>query len=49
MDSEKAQPVYEDYVSRMKAKGLPGAEALKFVRDFLKTGGSKPTRADVFS
>jgi TRAP-type C4-dicarboxylate transport system substrate-binding protein len=34
---EKAQPVFEDYVSRMKAKGLPGAEALKFVRDFLKT------------
>ncbi len=35
---EKAQPVFEDYVNRMKAKGLPGAEALKFVRDFLKTG-----------
>ena len=36
---EKAQPVYDDYVNRMKAKGLPGAEALKFVRDYLKTGG----------
>jgi TRAP-type C4-dicarboxylate transport system substrate-binding protein len=33
---EKAQPLFEDYVKRMQAKGLPGGEALKFVRDYLK-------------
>ena len=33
---EKAEPLFEDYVKRMKEKGLPGEEALKFVRDYLK-------------
>lgn len=33
---EKAQPLFDDYVQRMKAKGLPGAEALAFVRNYLK-------------
>jgi TRAP-type C4-dicarboxylate transport system substrate-binding protein len=33
---QKAQPLFDDYVNRMKEKGLPGAEALKFVRDYLK-------------
>lgn len=32
----KAEPLFADYVKRMKAKGLPGEEALKFVRDYLK-------------
>jgi len=38
---ERAQPVYDDYVKRMKDKGLPGVEALKFVRDYLKTYSKK--------
>ncbi len=33
---QKAQPLFDDYVKRMKDKSLPGAEALKFVRDYLK-------------
>ena len=33
---EKAEPLFTDYTARMKAKGLPGDEALKFVRDYLK-------------
>jgi TRAP-type C4-dicarboxylate transport system substrate-binding protein len=33
---EKAQPIFDDYVKRMKEKGLPGDDALKFARDFLK-------------
>jgi TRAP-type transport system periplasmic protein len=32
----KAQPLFEDYTKRMKEKGLPGDEALKFARDYLK-------------
>lgn len=32
----KAAPVFEEYVKNMKAKGLPGAEVLKFARDYLK-------------
>jgi TRAP-type C4-dicarboxylate transport system substrate-binding protein len=32
----KAEPLFDDYTKRMKAKGLPGEEALKFVRDYLK-------------
>ena len=32
----KAEPLFDDYVKRMKAKNLPGDEALKFVRDYLK-------------
>jgi TRAP-type C4-dicarboxylate transport system substrate-binding protein len=34
---ERATPLFEDYVSRMKEKNLPGQEALAFVRDYLKT------------
>jgi TRAP-type C4-dicarboxylate transport system substrate-binding protein len=33
---QKAQPIFNDYVKRMKEKNLPGEEALKFVRDYLK-------------
>jgi TRAP-type transport system periplasmic protein len=32
----KAQPLFEEYVKNMKAKGLPGEEVLKFARDYLK-------------
>jgi TRAP-type transport system periplasmic protein len=31
-----AMPVYGKYVENMKEKGLPGAEVLKFCRDYLK-------------
>jgi TRAP-type transport system periplasmic protein len=31
-----SQPIFEDYVQRMKEKGLPGEEVLKFARDFIK-------------
>jgi TRAP-type C4-dicarboxylate transport system substrate-binding protein len=31
------RPLLDDYVNRMKAKGLPGDEALKFCLDRLKT------------
>jgi TRAP-type transport system periplasmic protein len=33
---EKAEPLFDEYVKKMKEKGLPGEEALKFVRDYLK-------------
>jgi TRAP-type C4-dicarboxylate transport system substrate-binding protein len=33
---EKAKPLFDDYVKKMKEKGLPGEDALKFVRDYLK-------------
>jgi TRAP-type C4-dicarboxylate transport system substrate-binding protein len=33
---EKAQPIFDDYVKKMKEKNLPGDEALKFARDYLK-------------
>lgn len=32
----KVRPLLDDYVKSMKAKGLPGDEALKFCLDFLK-------------
>jgi TRAP-type transport system periplasmic protein len=32
----KAQPIFDEYVKSMKAKGLPGDEVLKFCRDFIK-------------
>jgi TRAP-type transport system periplasmic protein len=32
----KVQPMFDDYVKNMKAKGLPGDEVLKFCRDFIK-------------
>ena len=31
------QPLFDDYVKNMKAKGFPGEEVLKFARDYLKT------------
>jgi TRAP-type transport system periplasmic protein len=34
--AEKVKPLLNDYVSSMKAKGLPGAEALKFCQDYIK-------------
>lgn len=33
---EKAKPVVDEYVSEVKAKGMPGDEALKFIRDYLE-------------
>jgi TRAP-type transport system periplasmic protein len=35
--AERMKPVLDLYVQAMKAKGLPGEEALKFCLDFLKT------------
>jgi TRAP-type C4-dicarboxylate transport system substrate-binding protein len=35
--AEKMKPVFDIYTQAMKAKGLPGDEALKFCLDFLKT------------
>lgn len=32
----KAQPLFDEYVKKMKEKNLPGDEALQFVRDYLK-------------
>lgn len=32
----KVEPMFDEYVKNMKAKGLPGAEVLKFARDYLK-------------
>ncbi len=32
----KAAPLFDEYVKNMKEKGLPGAEVLKFARDYLK-------------
>jgi TRAP-type transport system periplasmic protein len=32
----KAQPLFDEYVKKMKEKNLPGDEVLKFVRDFMK-------------
>ena len=32
----KAQPLFDEYVNNMKAKGLPGEEVLKFARDYLQ-------------
>ena len=29
-------PILDEYVTAMKAKGLPGEEALKFCQDWLK-------------
>ena len=34
---QRMQPILDKYVSDMKAKGLPGAEALKFCLDFVKS------------
>jgi len=32
----KIQPMFEEYVKKMKERGLPGDEILKFARDYLK-------------
>lgn len=32
-----AQPIFNNYVKKMKEKGLPGEEALKFAQDYLKS------------
>jgi TRAP-type C4-dicarboxylate transport system substrate-binding protein len=32
----KAEPLFTDYVKKMKEKGLPGDEVLKWARDYLK-------------
>ena len=34
--AKAAQPLFDDYVKKVKAKGLPGDEVLKFARDYLK-------------
>lgn len=34
--AEKVQPMFEEYLVKMKGKGLPGDEALKFVLDFFR-------------
>jgi TRAP-type transport system periplasmic protein len=34
--AEKVRPLLDDYIKDMKAKGLPGDEAVKFCVDFLK-------------
>jgi TRAP-type transport system periplasmic protein len=31
------RPLLDDYVTAMKAKGLPGDQALKFCLDYIKT------------
>ncbi|OPY59576.1 MAG: 2,3-diketo-L-gulonate-binding periplasmic protein YiaO precursor [Syntrophorhabdaceae bacterium PtaU1.Bin034] len=35
----KTEPIFDEYVKNMKAKGLPGDQVLKFVRDYLKKNG----------
>jgi TRAP-type transport system periplasmic protein len=33
----KAQPLFDEYIKKMKDKGLPGEEVVKFYRERLKT------------
>ena len=33
---KKAEPLFAEYISKMKEKGLPGDEVLKWARDYLK-------------
>jgi TRAP-type C4-dicarboxylate transport system substrate-binding protein len=43
-----AQPIFNTYVKKMKEKGLPGEEALKFAQDYLATekkGAAAPAKA----
>jgi len=35
--AKAAQPIFNNYVKKMKEKGLPGEEALKFAQDYLKS------------
>ncbi len=37
ISAERMKPILEAYVKDMKAKGLPGEEALKFCQDYIKT------------
>lgn len=39
--AKAAEPLFDDYVKRMKAKNLPGEEVLKFARDYLKAAAKK--------
>ncbi len=34
--AKAVRPLLDDYVAAMKAKGLPGDQALKFCLDFIK-------------
>ena len=34
--TERMKPAYDQYVNNMKAKGLPGAEALQFCREYIQ-------------
>ena len=34
--TERMKPAYDQYINNMKAKGLPGAEALQFCRDYIQ-------------
>jgi hypothetical protein len=34
--NERVRPILDDYMKEMKAKNLPGEEALKFAQDYLK-------------
>jgi TRAP-type C4-dicarboxylate transport system substrate-binding protein len=39
--AEAVKPLLSGYVTEMKAKNLPGAEALKFAQDFIKANQKK--------
>lgn len=34
--TERMKPIYGQYIDKMKAKGLPGAEALQFCKDYIQ-------------
>jgi TRAP-type C4-dicarboxylate transport system substrate-binding protein len=40
--AQKVRPVIDSYVKELKAKGLPGEEALKFCLDYLKANDKRP-------
>jgi len=40
--NERVKPILDDYVKDMKAKNLPGEEALKFAQDYLRQTRSDP-------
>jgi TRAP-type transport system periplasmic protein len=40
-----AEPLFATYVQTMKARGLPGAEVLKFAREYLASGGKTAAEA----
>ncbi len=37
--AQKVEPLFDEYVKNMKARGLPGDQVLRFARDFLKNTG----------